>query len=108
MNKHITLTGHVYSPLVFLFSKKIFDTYSKKDQELIKQYIAKVSKRTIEITKATEANYLKQIKDSGCNVITLTSAEKDAFRKTTKPVMKLIEEKAGSTMVKMLQSELKK
>ena len=70
VNKYITLTGHVYSTLSFLYSKKIFDTYSKEDQDLIRKTAEETGLLGREIARKDEAKYFDDIRKTGTVVIT--------------------------------------
>ena len=108
INKHISLTGHVYSPQTFLFSKKILDTYSKEDQVLIREYVRKAALRAREISREQEDGYLDKIKDSGANVIQLTDSEKTAFQEATKTIWSEVGETVGEDFMNQLLGELNK
>jgi TRAP-type transport system periplasmic protein len=108
VNKFISLTGHVYSPLMFLFSKKIFDTYPKEDQEIIREAAKATALANRKINRENEGKLLEEIKKSGAIVTVLTPAQKKAFQDKTAPVWKLVEEKVGSSLIKQLKSELAK
>jgi TRAP-type transport system periplasmic protein len=109
VNKYITLTGHVYSTLSFLYSKKIFDSYSKEDQELIRQIAKETGLKGREIARADEAKYISEIAKTGDCVITeLTPDQKRAFQEATASVWDLVTKKAGAELVRDLKAELQK
>ncbi len=108
INKHISLTGHVYSPQTFIFSKKILDTLSKEDQDLIREYVKKAALRAREINREQEGDYLSKIKDSGATVIELTTEEKAAFQEATKTIWNTVGDTVGADFMNKLKSELAK
>ncbi len=109
VNKYISLTGHVYSTLSFLYSKKIFDGYGKADQDLIKRLAKETGLKGREIARSDEAKYIEDIKKTGNVVITeLTPAQKKVFQDATASVWNLVQEKVGADLIKTLKEELAK
>ncbi len=109
VNKYITLTGHVYSTLSFLYSKKIFDSYSKEDQDLIRQIAKETGLLGRDIARKDEEKYIEDIKkNSECIIIELTDAQKKAFQDATQSVWGLVQEKVGEGLIKDLKVELSK
>lgn len=109
VNKYITLTGHIYSPMMFLFSKKVFDSYPKADQQLIRKLAEETALKGRQIARQQDAKYMKQVEESGNNVITtLTPAQKKLWQKATMPVWNLVEQKVGATLISQLKAQLAK
>jgi len=109
VNKYITLTGHVYSTLSFLYSKKLFDSYAKEDQDLIRQIAKETGLKGREIARNDEAKYIEDIKKTGLATFTeLTADQKKAFQTATASVWDLVTEKAGPDLIKELKAELQK
>ena len=109
VNKYITLTGHIYSPLLFLFSKSIFDSYPKADQELIRQVAKETAIRGRAIAREQDTKYLDEIQKSGLvTITTLTPAQKKAFQDATMPIWDLVEKSAGSDLISELKAEVAK
>ena len=108
VNKFISLTGHVYSPLTFLYSKKIFDSYSVEDQNLIREVALKTGVRGREIARSDEQRYLKEISSNGGTVIELTSAQKQSFQSATQSVWQTVGKKVGEELITELKGEIAK
>ena len=108
VNNYISLTGHVYSPLTFLYSKKLFDSYSPDDQKLIREVALKTGIRGREIARADESSYLEEIKEAGATIVELTAAQKQAFQEVTQPVWDSVAEKVGDELIEELKTELAK
>jgi tripartite ATP-independent transporter DctP family solute receptor len=95
VNKHITLTGHVYSPNTVLVSKKIWDTYDQETKNILMEAGKASAKRSREIARSQESTMLKEMTDGGCTVIELTDAQKAPFQEATQSVWAMVEEKVG-------------
>ncbi len=109
VNKYITLTGHVYSTLSFLYSKKIFDGYSKEDQALIREIAKETGIKGREIARSDEAKYIEAIKKTGLASFTeLTKEQKKAFQDATASVWEVVAAKAGAPLIADLKAELQK
>ena len=108
VNKYISLTGHVYSPMLFLFSKQIFDTYPKEDQEIIKAAAREMALYERQINREAAVKNLEQIKAAGGVVTELSAEQKKAFQDLTASVWGLVEAKVGPDLIKRLKTEIAK
>lgn len=83
VQKHLSLTGHFYSPAVFMISKQVFDSYPQDIQEAI----VKAEKEA----RDWERNYSKSLDEELVNVIkengvTITEVDKAKWQEVVKPV----------------------
>jgi tripartite ATP-independent transporter DctP family solute receptor len=81
---HYTLTEHLMVPEIFVFSKKVWDTLSPLDQQLIRKASAMCVEKERELWAAREQKALDALRKSGINVI--TDVDKGPFIKATEPV----------------------
>jgi TRAP-type transport system periplasmic protein len=108
VNKHFTLSGHIYSPFMFNFSKKVWDTIPAADQKIIREAAIATGKRERELNREATVKNLGQLKNEGVTVTELTAAEKKVFQDLTLPVWNQVAEKAGKDLVEKLKSEIAK
>lgn len=104
VNKHITLTGHVYSPNTVLVSKKIWDTYDQDTKNILMEAGKASAKRSREIARSQESAMLKEMINGGCTVIELTAEQKAQFQDATKSVWPMVEEKVGKELFAEIKS----
>jgi tripartite ATP-independent transporter DctP family solute receptor len=82
--KYYTLTEHLMVPEIFVFSKKVWDTLSPLDQQLIRKASALAVVKERELWAAREQASLDKIREMGHEVI--TDIDKEPFIKATEAV----------------------
>jgi len=85
VQKHLTLTGHLYSPAMVLMSPAAFNKMSADDRKLIVQIAregAKVSRARVE---EQERVGIEELRKAGMQIRTLSPDEKNAFQKAMAP-----------------------
>lgn len=108
VNKYIATTGHIYSPFMFLFSKKIWDTYSKEDQEIILAAAKETGVYERKLNREATNKYLDDLKKEGYTVVELTAEQKKPFRDLTAPVWDQVAAKVGKELVDQVKGEMAK
>ncbi len=81
---YYTLTEHLMVPEIFVFSKKVWDTLTPLDQQLIRKASALAVIKERELWAAREVAALEELKAAGINVI--TDVDKGPFIEATEPV----------------------
>ena len=81
---HYTLTEHLMVPEIFVFSKKVWDTLSPMDQQLIRKASVYAVDKERELWAARELVSLDILKKQGVSVI--TDVDKGPFIEATRPV----------------------
>ncbi|MDB5750400.1 MAG: dctP [Ramlibacter sp.] len=88
--KFVTTWGYVADPLIFVVNKEVWASWSKADQEIVRQAAIDAGKQEIVLARKglTEADkpLLKDIAGMGVTVTSLSPAEREAFVKATRPV----------------------
>lgn len=108
VNKYITLTGHVYSPMLFLYSKQLFDKIPNKDQKIIIDAARETALLERQLNREATINYVEAIKKEGGVVTVLIPEQKKAFQDMTAPVWNQVKDKVGADLIKQLKAELDK
>ncbi len=101
--KFVTTWGYVADPLIFVVNKEIWASWSKADQEIVRQAAIDAGKQEIALARKglVEADkpVLKDIAGMGVTVTTLTAAEREAFVKATRPVYTKWKATVGADLV---------
>lgn len=84
VQKHFSLTAHVYSPSPFLMSKKTFDAMPKEDQELFVKTAYEVAKFQRKVNRDAEEDKLKEIASKGVTVV--RDVDRESFKKAMAPI----------------------
>lgn len=108
--KYLTIWGYVADPLIFVVNKKVWESWSKEDQEAVRAAAIQAGKEETALARKglTEAGsgIYKDIEASGVKVTHLSPAEVDAFRQLTKPVYDKWSKTIGSGLVKKAEAEI--
>jgi len=101
--KYVTTWGYVADPLIFVVNKDVWASWSKADQDIVRQAAIDAGKQEIAIARKglTEADkpLLKEIAGMGVTVTNLTPAEREAFVKATRPVYDKWKATVGADLV---------
>ena len=83
VQKHLSLTSHVYSPAVLILSSKVWDKLSEADRKVFTEAAQKAAVAQRKKVNEDEANGIAQLKKDGMKVI--RKVDGDAFREALKP-----------------------
>lgn len=108
IQKHLTITNHVYTPVALVVSKKWFDALPKDQQAAVTKaaVIARDFQRAQEIAQAKEAVNL--LKGKGMAVTALPPQELDKMRAAVQPVIEKFSASIGPDFVKGFYAEVDK
>jgi len=93
VQKHITLTGHVYSPSVYLMNKAVFDKLSKADQQIFLDAAKEGAKANRARVDKDDAGGVAELRKRGMTVI--ENVDKSKFIATMAPVNAEFEKRFG-------------
>ena len=101
--KYVTTWGYMADPLVFVVNKDIWASWTPADQAIVRQAAIDAGKQEIALARKglVEADkpVLKEIAGMGVTVTQLTSAEREAFVKATRPVYEKWKGQIGNDLV---------
>jgi TRAP-type C4-dicarboxylate transport system substrate-binding protein len=88
--KFVTTWGYVADPLIFVVNKEIWNSWTKADQDIVRQAAVDAGKQEIALARKglveSDRPLLKEVAGFGVTVTQLSPAERDAFVKATRPV----------------------
>lgn len=108
VNKYTTLSGHVYTPFMFLFSKKIFDTLPKEDQDIIVAAAKETAILQRQLNRKASVDNVAEMRKLGATVTELTAEQKKAFQQATASVWDQFAEKIDKDLVAKMKAEVEK
>jgi len=82
--KYFSLTGHLMIPEVLVFSKKIFTTLTKEDQDLIRKLAREAQQEERTLWYDMEKTSLEQMKEAGVEITDVS--DKAPFQAAVRPV----------------------
>lgn len=99
VQSHLTLSNHAYLGYAFMFSKQWLDSQSDEHRQILVDAAKEMTEFQRAETARREDQYLQTIKESGTEVVRLTSEERAAFRKATRPVHEQFADEIGRDLL---------
>ncbi len=97
VQKHLTLTGHVYSPMVFLMNKAMFDKLSSADQQAFVEAAQVAAKANRAKVDDDDAKGVAELRARGMSVI--ENIDRGAFATALAPANAQFEKEFGKAML---------
>lgn len=105
VQKYITKTDHVYSPVVVCFSEIWFDTLPVEIQDILINTAKEVRVYQREVGRSRQSEYIKTITDGGCELSTLTDEEKNLWKEKAEEIYPQFEEKIGKDILDVVRAQ---
>jgi tripartite ATP-independent transporter DctP family solute receptor len=106
--KHLTLWHYVADPLIFVVNKDVWEQWTPADRELVLEAALQAAKENIEKVRQGNASMLKQIADTGTEIITLTPEQRRPFIEATRGVYEKWSKNIGPDLVKKAEAAIEK
>ena len=102
VQKHLSLTGHVYSPAVLILSPAVWDKLSEADRKVFlgAAHLASTAQR--KRVNDDEANGIAQLKRDGMQVVEKVDGE--SFRKAVMPAYANFAKEFGADRIAAIQA----
>ncbi|CAM3560648.1 TRAP transporter substrate-binding protein [Aeromicrobium ponti] len=91
--KYMTLTGHLYSPAVIMFSKSVWDTLPGEYQDILKEESKKAGDQIRDLITKSDEESLKVLKEQGMEIV--EEVDVAPFREAIQPVYEKYESEFG-------------
>lgn len=108
VQKHLSLTRHVYNPLIVLFSQKVWDKLSVDERKILLDAARETSVEQRKVSREMEAKALAKAKSLGTVVTEITPQERARMREKVKPVTEQYTRELGEALVKEIHAEIDK
>lgn len=108
VQKHLTITRHMYNPQAVIVSKKFWDSLSPADQKALTDAMAEATTFQRAVSRVQANVALDDLKKAGMQVSEFPAAEIDKLRAKVKPVVEKHSEKVGAETVQEVYSTLAK
>jgi tripartite ATP-independent transporter DctP family solute receptor len=102
VQKHLSLTGHVYSPCIFLMNKAAFDKLSAADKTAFLEAAKVAVKANRDRVDQDDANGVKELRAQGMTVI--ENVDKSKFVSTLAPVNAEFEKQFGKANIEKIRN----
>jgi tripartite ATP-independent transporter DctP family solute receptor len=101
--KYVTTWHYVADPLIFVVNKEVWNSWSKADQEVVRQAALDAGKQEIVLARKglveTGQPLMKEVAGMGVTVTDLSTSEREAFVKATRPVYAKWKNTIGADLV---------
>jgi TRAP-type C4-dicarboxylate transport system substrate-binding protein len=108
--KFVTTWGYMADPLVFVVNKDIWASWTKEDQDIVRQAAVDAAKEQVVIARKgmieADKPLLKELAANGVTVTQLTPAEREAFVKATRPVYDKWKQQVGTDLVDVAEKAI--
>lgn len=110
--KHVTMWGYVADPLIFAVSQQTWNTWSKEDQQAVREAAVQAAKEEVALARkgltAEDDSVVKEVQALGVEVVRLTPEQKKAFQAATRPVYEKWAQQIGPELVKAAETAIEK
>jgi tripartite ATP-independent transporter DctP family solute receptor len=102
VQKHLTLTGHVYSPAMILMAKSTFDSMSPEDQQHVVEAAKVAAKAQREFVAEVERTGVDQLRAEGMQVV--TDVDRAKFQEALAPAYEEYSRKFGKENIDRIRN----
>jgi tripartite ATP-independent transporter DctP family solute receptor len=102
VQKYLTLTGHVYSPALFLMSKSQWDKLSAADKQAFMDAVKEAVKTNRARIDDDERNGISALRSRGMQVV--TDVDRSQYQASLKPVFADFSKKFGEANIERIRS----
>jgi tripartite ATP-independent transporter DctP family solute receptor len=108
--KYLTVWNYMADPLIFVVNRKVWESWSKADQEAVRAAAIQAGQEEIVLARkgltAGDNNLYKEVEGLGVKVTRLAPADIDGFKKLTRPVYEKWSKTVGADLVKKAEAEI--
>lgn len=108
VQKHLTVTNHVYTPVALVASTRFWSSLSQQQQAAVQAAAETTRSFQREVELRDAADVLKELQAKGMVATEMPPAELDAIRKAIQPVIEKNTEVIGAAFVNLFYGEIKK
>jgi tripartite ATP-independent transporter DctP family solute receptor len=108
VQKHLSLTKHVYTPFVFLVSKKFWDQLSPEEQKILQDAAVEAGKYQRQLSREEDQKALEELKKTGVKINEVSDQERQKMAEIIKPVVEKYAKEFGEDLVNEMYGELDK
>lgn len=107
VNKYVTVSDHIYSPFLLIYSAEKWKQLDASSQKIIRDAAVQYSQEERRLNREETKTLLKKLQDEGYSVTYLTKDERQAWKDKTAGVWNSVGNQVGSDMITKLKSALK-
>lgn len=108
VQKYAATTGHVYNPLVAIFSKKIWDKLTEDERRIVQEAATEAGLYERKVSREANEKSMQTLRGEGMQITELSADEIDRMRQKVKPVTDKYTQSIGPDLVAEVQAEIQK
>jgi TRAP-type transport system periplasmic protein len=108
VQRYLSLTKHVYTPFVFLVSKKFWDKLSPEEQQILREAAVEAGTYQREVNREENRKALEELKNLGMEVNEVSDEERANMQAIIKPVIDKFAKEFGEDLVKEMYDQVEK
>jgi len=108
VQKYAATTGHVYNPLVAIFSRKIWDKLTEDERRIVQEAATEAGLYERKVSREANEKSMQTLRGEGMQITELSAAEIDRMRQKVKPVTDKYTQSIGPDLVAEVQAEIRK
>ena len=108
VQKYAATTGHVYNPLVAIFSKKIWDKLTEDERRVVQEAATEAGLYERKVSREANEKSMQTLRGEGMQITELSPDEIDRMRQKVKPVTDKYTQSIGPDLVAEVQAEIQK
>ncbi len=108
VQKHLSLTRHVYNPLIVLMSQKAWDQLSADERKVLMDAANETRIEQRKVSREMEAKAIADVKKKGVTVTEVSAQERARMRDKVKSVTDKYTKEIGEGLVKEFYTEINK
>ncbi|HYD99398.1 MAG TPA: TRAP transporter substrate-binding protein [Alphaproteobacteria bacterium] len=102
VQKHLTLTGHVYSPMVYIMAKSTYDGLSDADKAAVKEAAGAAAKAQREYVAKVDRDGVEELRKAGVAVV--TEVDKAVFQAALAPAYEEYAKRFGKAEIDRIRN----
>lgn len=106
VQKYLTLTRHIYNPMVLVGSNKLWDSLSADEKKIMVDAIAEARDFQRTMNRQKEKFYVEEMRKVGMTVDEFPIAETAKMKELMKPVIEKYSKEVGESFVKSVYAEV--
>jgi tripartite ATP-independent transporter DctP family solute receptor len=108
VQKYAATTGHVYNPLVAIFSKKVWDKLTEDERRIVQEAATEAGLYERKVSREANEKSMQTLRGEGMQITELSPEEIDRMRQKVKPVTDKYTQSIGPDLVAEVQAEIQK
>lgn len=105
---YLSITRHVYTPFVFLVSKKFWDDLSEEEQKIMSEAAKEAGEYQRKLNQEENEKALKFLEEEGMKINEVTPEEMAKMKEVIQPVTDEYAQKFGVDLVEEMMAEVEK